>query len=484
MNQTTLPDAAQKVVAERFRQDRIERWDREAPARAARFYHDSLARLYRSLVPPGQRVLELGCGDGDLLAALAPSLGVGIDFSPKRIETASARHPGLRFIAADVHEFLPDGQFDYVIFSDLVNDLWDVQVVFERIAAICSPTTRVIINSYSRLWELPLAMARRLRLANPRLGQNWLTVEDLSNLLYLAGFEVIRRWPEILFPIRIPVVATTFNRYLVRLPPFRFAALSNFMIARRSPSVAAAAGQNGDPMVSVIVPARNEAGNIAEIVRRIPRMGRETEIVFVEGHSHDDTCRVIEETIAQHPDLRCKLLRQTGEGKGDAVRAGFAAADGEILMILDADLSVAPEDLPRFYRALRSGMGEFANGVRLVYPMEGKAMRFINLVGNKFFSWAFSWLLGQRLKDTLCGTKALGRHHYREIAQNRGYFGEFDPFGDFDLIFGAARLNLKLVDIPIRYHERTYGTTNIRRWKHGWLLVKMVLFALRRIKFV
>jgi glycosyltransferase involved in cell wall biosynthesis len=234
----------------------------------------------------------------------------------------------------------------------------------------------------------------------------------------------------------------------------------------------------------VIVPARNEAGNIAQIFERMPRMGSETEIVFVEGHSKDDTYATIEREIARHPEWRCQLLRQSGKGKADAVRLGFAQASGDVLMILDADLTMPPEDLPRYYDALVTGKAEFVNGVRLVYPMEEEAMRLLNLFGNKFFSVAFSWMIGQPIKDTLCGTKVLWRSDYDLIAANRAYFGDFDPFGDFDLIFGAARLNLKIVDLPIRYRERTYGTTNIDRWRHGWLLLRMVRFAARRMKFV
>ena len=241
---------------------------------------------------------------------------------------------------------------------------------------------------------------------------------------------------------------------------------------------------NKKPGVSIIVPARNEAGNIKAIFDRVPKMGRDTELVFVEGHSQDDTYAAIEKEIAAHPSTPSLLLRQTGIGKADAVRLGFERASGEVLMILDADLTVPPEDLPRFYEALVSGKGEFINGVRLVYPMEAQAMRSLNFLGNKFFSMAFSWLLGQPIKDTLCGTKVLWKNDYEQIAANRSYFGDFDPFGDFDLIFGAAKQNLKIVDLPIRYRERTYGTTNISRWKHGLLLMRMVAFAARRIKFV
>jgi glycosyltransferase involved in cell wall biosynthesis len=234
----------------------------------------------------------------------------------------------------------------------------------------------------------------------------------------------------------------------------------------------------------VVVPARNEAGNVASILERTPEMGSGTELVFVEGHSTDDTYEVIEEEMANFPERRCQLLRQSGKGKGDAVRLGFARASGDVVMILDADLTVPPEDLPRFYRALLEGKGEFINGVRLVYPMERQAMRLVNLFGNKLFSLAFSWLLGQPIMDTLCGTKVLWKRDHEAVAASRSYFGDFDPFGDFDLLFGAARLNLKIVEVPIRYRERTYGSTNIRRWRHGWMLLKMVFFAAGRLKFV
>jgi glycosyltransferase involved in cell wall biosynthesis len=237
------------------------------------------------------------------------------------------------------------------------------------------------------------------------------------------------------------------------------------------------------PTVSVIVAARNEGGNIAQIFDRVPEMGAGTELIFVEGHSQDDTYSIIEEEMALHPKIRSRLLLQTGMGKGDAVRLGIAHASGDIVMILDADMTVPPEDLNRFYDALYEGRGEFINGVRLVYPMEDEAMRFFNFLGNKFFSLAFSWLLGQPIKDTLCGTKVFWRRDYALIAANRTTFGDFDPFGDYDLIFGAAKLGLKIVDLPIRYRARTYGSTNIRRWKHGWLLLRMVMFAARRIKF-
>jgi SAM-dependent methyltransferase len=440
-------------------------------------YHRRLQEVYSFLVNPGQRVLEVGSGTGALLAGLRPARGVGVDFSYEMLCRARAAHAGLEFIQADAHDLSGiEGPFDAIILSDLVNDLWDVQRVLEQVRRLCVPSTRIILNFHSGLWQLPLALAQKLDLAIPMLPQNWLTPADARGMLDLAGFETIRSWQEILWPLPLGGLP---NKFVARLWPFREFALSNFIIARPQAQPAPS-----EPSVSVIVPARNESGNIQAIFERTPQMGHRTELVFVEGHSRDDTYAAIEREMAAHPGTAARLFHQQGIGKADAVRLGFREAGGDVVMILDADLTVPPEDLPRFYDALRSGKGEFINGVRLVYPMEKQAMQGLNFLGNKFFSVAFSWILGQSVKDTLCGTKALWRTDYEMIAANRSYFGDFDPFGDYDLIFGAAKLNRKIVDLPIRYRERTYGSTNISRWKHGLLLFRMLLFAARRIKFV
>jgi len=477
--QNQSPDALSR---QNFTKTRQSHWDAIARKRDSwrgmgLWYHRRLEQIYCFLISPGQRILELGSGAGSLLAAVQPENGVGVDFSNEMVTRARSRHPGLEFIQADAHD-LSDvkGPFDIIILSDLVNELWDVQGCLEQIKPLCTPRTRLIFNFYSRMWESPLYITQLLNIATPTLAQNWLTRHDVANMLHLAGFETIRAWQEILWPLPL---GGFFNKFFVRFWPFRELALANFLVARPQPERV-----GGKPSVSIIVPARNEAGNIKSIFERVPRMGRETELVFIEGHSQDDTYTAIEQEIAAHPTTPSLLLRQTAIGKADAVRLGFERASGEVLMILDADLTVPPEDLPRFYEALVLGKGEFINGVRLVYPMEAQAMRSLNFLGNKFFSMAFSWLLGQPIKDTLCGTKVLWKSDYEKIAANRAYFGDFDPFGDFDLIFGSAKQNLKIVDLPIRYRERTYGSTNISRWKHGLLLMRMVAFAARRIKFV
>jgi len=445
------------------------------------YYRRRIQSIYQFLIPVGMRVLEVGCGRGDLIASVKPSYGVGIDLSAKMVAAAQKRHPEIHYQQADVHNLKLNETFDFIIFSDAINDLWDVELAFKQLANHTQPSTRLIINYFNRLWQPPLDLAKLFHIATPTLEQNWLSVQDANNLLNLGDFEVIRNWVEVLCPLPIPLIAPLCNRFLVRLWPFHAMAMTCFSLARPNP---AKFKQKKKYSVSVVIPARNEAGNIPAIFKRTPQMGLGTQLIFVEGHSKDNTYQEIKKQIKKNPGIKAELIQQTGIGKGDAVRAGFTRASDEMLMILDADLTVRPEDLPRFYEALANGKGDFINGVRLVYPMEKRAMRFFNLLGNKAFSMVFSFLLGQSVKDTLCGTKVLWNKDYQRIAANRAYFGDFDPFGDYDLLFGAAKLNLKIVDMPIRYRERTYGTSNIQRWKHGWLLLRMVGFAARRLKFI
>lgn len=370
---------------------------------------------------------------------------------------------------------------DYVVISGLVQYERDIQRLLADIHEMCHQDTRLIMTYYSTLWRPLVRLASRLGLRNKTLESNWLAHEDVVNLLNLESFELILLESKILIPFYIPMVSTFFNRYLSSLPIFRNFCLVNIVVAR---PLLVKDGVSV-PSVSIIVPARNEAGNINNIVKRIPEMGPNDEIIFVEGNSTDDTwksCLAVKDRY----DMKKQIIvaQQSGKGKGDAVRKGFSLAKNEILMILDADMTVPPEDLPRFYQAIRDGKGEFINGSRLVYPMEKKAMRFFNLLGNKFFAMAFSFVLGQRFKDTLCGTKVISRSNYLKLAENRSYFGDFDPFGDFDLIFGAARMGLKIIEVPISYRERSYGETNISRWRHGGILLFMLFFSARKIRFL
>jgi SAM-dependent methyltransferase len=465
---------------------RIDQYDRVAEWRSERvakhhYYSEQVRRLVSSFVLPGSRVLEVGCGLGDLLAALDGDVRVGIELSSRMIDLARRRHPELDLRVADVERgHLPEGPFDVIVLSDTIGHFSDIQCALERLRGLLAPGGRIIVTYYNFIWEPILKLAEGLGLKTPWPEQNWLSMNDIANLLFLSGFEVVRRGTDILLPMHVPIASEIANRVVAKLPIAKDVALIDYFIARAIPETEV----KPLPGVSVICPCRNEKGNIREAIARTPMMGPSTELVFVDGNSTDGT---VEEIAAAMRDYRgpleLKLIPQgDGKGKGDAVRKGFAAAKHDVLMILDSDLTVPPEDLPKFYRALVTGKGEFINGVRLVYPMEGEAMRFLNLLGNKFFSTALSWLMEQPIKDSLCGTKVLYRRDYDRIANHRAFFGEFDPFGDFDLLFGAARLNMKIIDVPIRYRARTYGDTKISRFADGWLLLKMTAFGFRKMR--
>ncbi|MBN1973907.1 MAG: glycosyltransferase [Sedimentisphaerales bacterium] len=444
------------------------------------YYYTWLDKVYASNVRAGSRVLHIGCEAGDLLAAVKPSYGVGIDSDEETIELAGQRFPNFHFEVQDPHEIHLEGTFDYILICNSLGCWSDIQLVLENLRSLTHEDTRIIITYYSYLWEGLLRAGSFLGMRRSNSYQNWLPPEDIINILYLSDYDTIRSESMMMIPKWIPILSVFCNRILSLLPGFRALNLINLVIARPNP----APKKSDEVSVSVIVPCRNEKGNIEDAIARIPQMGKWTEIIFVDGNSTDGTSDEIERQIKLHPDRQIQLIHQgDGTGKGDAVRKGFAAAKGDVLVIQDADLTAPPEDLPKFFQAFCQGKGEYINGSRLVYPMEKQAMRFLNLLANKFFGKLFSWLLNQRFRDTLCGTKMLSRKHYEILAANREFFGDFDPFGDFDLIFGSVKQNFKVAEVPVTYRARTYGSTNISRFRHGWLLLKMSWIAFKKFKW-
>ena len=472
--------------------------DRDRWYRRNSYYHGEVERRLRALIPPGSSVLELGCGTGNLLRALQPRWGLGLDLSSRMVEIARANNPGLSFEVGDAESFTVDERFDYVVASDLLGELGDINALFDCFQRMDRGSSKLILTFHSPALEEVMRIAQRAGLAMAPYRQNWLGMETARDLLALSDLRVVHEEHSLLVPAPIPLVAAAANRLLAGRRAFKYFDLLNIVVAEPDP-------QRTKPRplsCSVIVPCRNEVGNIEAAVERMPELGPRTEIIFVDGASTDGTKEKIEEMIERHRGSKdIKLVLQMPEaqyadkkddpdaptvmlklGKGDAVRKGFDAATGDVLMILDADLTVPPEDLPRFFNPIATGKGRFINGTRLVYPMEERAMKFVNYLGNWFFSKLFTWLLEQPIRDTLCGTKVLLKTDYEDIKAGRKYFGDFDPFGDFDLLFGAARLGIPIVEVPVRYRRRLAGVSKVRVSRHGWLLVAMSLVAFRRLK--
>jgi SAM-dependent methyltransferase len=455
--------------------------ERQTFLRRAQFFHEEDLRYLRFLIPEGLRVLEIGCGTGELLAGLKPSYGLGVDISPAMIDQAKRLHSDLDFRVGDAED--PDfiaslgSPFDVILIVDTVGAFDDCQGTFEALHGLCTRETRLIVAYYSHLWEPLLSVAEWIGWRSKQPQQNVLSPSDIRGLADLAEFDVIKSESRLLSPMRLLGLGRLINRFISILPVIRALSLRHYSVCRSIRK-----GADDIHSASVVIPARNERGNIEPAIARMPRFCDDIEVIFIEGHSSDGTLDEIKRVAAAHPEWDIKVMAQPGKGKADAVFTAFDAARGDVLMILDADLTMPPEQLPKFWRAIASGKGEFINGSRLVYSMEARAMQFLNLIANKSFSIIFSWLLDQRFTDTLCGTKVLRRRDYERLKAGRSYFGNFDPFGDFDLIFGATKLNLRCVEVPIRYAARVYGETQISRFSHGMMLIRMVIFAFFRIK--
>ncbi len=417
-----------------------------------RYFYRTLGRSLKSLIRDGDRVAEVSRPHSHLEAGLGRKV--------------PAWTPGSK------------SEPDYLLMNGVLHYQKDIQQYLETISKSLSAKPRLLILTYGMFWRPWIRLASWFRIRARLPEENWIDEGDIANFIDLAGLELVRLDRRILIPVPIPVLGYLVNRFMAPLPFFRHFCLVRIAITRRRIQPF-----SRPPSLSIVIPVRNESGNIEQAIKRIPKMGPKDEIIFVEGHSRDDTWEAVLKAQARHKKLRIQCIRQPGVGKGDAVRAGFELARNEILAIQDGDLTAGPEDLPKFYKMIAEGRAEFVNGSRLVYPMEDEAMRFLNMLGNRFFAWAFSAVLGQTLKDTLCGTKVISRFHYLRLLANRSYFGDFDPFGDFDLLFGASRMGLRIREVPVQYRARTYGSTNIQRWRHGWLLIRMIFYAIRRVYF-
>lgn len=442
------------------------------------YYYEQVRRLLRFVVEPGKRILEVRCLDGHLLNALEPSYGLGIEITEEMVGVARRQYPHLDFLCADPEQAPVEGKFDYILVSNLF-DVVDVLALLRRLTPLCEPHTRVLIYSFNPLWEPVMEWGSASGMRTPFQEPNWLSVPDLIGFLNLSGFSPIRVHRNVLVPKNIPGLAWLGNRFLAHLPGFRRLCLVELLVARPQPVQVG----EGRVSVSVVIPCRNERDNVEPAVQRIPRMGSETEIIFCDDHSTDGTAEEVRRMQSAYPDKNIRLVTGPGICKAENVWTGFRAARGDILMILDGDLTTMPEELPYFYKALTERRAEFANGSRLIYPMQKLAMKSANFLGNKLFSLAFSYLLDRRVKDTLCGTKVLWQRDWKRLERLLGSWGVRDLWGDYELLFGAARLQLAIEDVPVHYQERIYGVTKMTRvFANGLRMLRMCWAAWRKLK--
>jgi hypothetical protein len=418
------------------------------------------------------------------LAAVKPCVGKGVEICDEIVNIARQRNSSFEFAVAFPDQqdfqraFKPEERFDYILLND-IGDTVDVLQALRNLRPLCLRHTRLLIQTYNHLWEPLVTFAEWLGMKVPRTEQNWLSTSDIQDLLKLAGFEALQTHRIVLFPKYFPLLSAFLNRFCARLPFLSKFCMTQVVVARMLPPPVL----SEELSVSVVIPCKNEKGNIEDAVRRIPDLAGRTELIFCDDRSSDGTAEEVLRVQALYPDKEIRLERGPGVCKSRNVWTGFEAATGDILMILDADLTTIPEELPYFTDVIVSGQAEFINGSRLVYPVPKAAMNTMNMLGNKFFSVAFTYLLGQRVKDTLCGTKVLWKSDWERIKPLLGSWGTEDRWGDYELLFGAAKLNLKIVDLPVHYQERVYGSTKMTRvFRNGLVMLKMCWHGFLKLK--
>ena len=445
---------------------------------ANRYFYGRLKRILQFIVEPDKRVLDIRCETGHLLAAVKPAYGVGVEISDAMVEVASRENPDLSFIKSDPETLELHETFDYILFHHIF-DTVDILAAFERIRRHCTAETQIVIVNYNHLWEPILELANKLGLRAQTVAPNWVSENDVHGFLKLAGFRSVRKHRLILFPKGVPGLSAFMNGFLARLPGLRRLCLMQVMVAR--PTVEPR--REDDVTVSVIVPCRNEVGNVKHAVERIPAMGKATEVLFCDDRSTDGTAHEVRRMQELYPEKNIRLIEGPGICKAENVWTGFRAARGDVLMILDADLTVMPEELPIFLRALVWSRGDFVNGSRLVYPMQENAMKVVNILGNKVFGLLFSFLLDQRIKDTLCGTKVLWRKDWLRMEAHLGSWGIKDVWGDYELLFGASKQHLEIVEVPVHYQERLHGVTKMTRvFANGLRMLRICWHAWYRLE--
>ena len=376
------------------------------------------------------------------------------------------------FHAVPYESYTPEEKFDYIILNCALGETEDICRLLKNMLSGCTPSTRIIIYQHNHLWQGILNLGARLDLKRKERIQNWLSIRDLEAYLNAMGFETVRTFRQTILPVRMGVLGPLINGLAALLPFFDFLMLDQFIVARSVPGRKA---DETDAGLTICITVQNEKGNIEPIVKSLPRVCDKQEILFVEGHSTDGTRDEIKRVMNSYPEKRVRLIGQPGKGQGDAIRVGFQDAREEIIIVYEGDGTSVPEDIHYFYDAMRENRFEFIEGSRFVYPLNQQAMPLLNRIGNILFAKWFSWFLGQNVTDVLSGIKAINKKSYQVIYDHWGFLGVEDPFGDFELLYGAARFGLKVGEIPIRYRPRPYGESKTRPFRHGLMLLKMIV---------
>ena len=355
-------------------------------------------------------------------------------------------------------------KYQRIILTDVVENYDDVFALLNIVSNLLTIDGKLIISSINTKYLILSRTLEFLKLKDSNENTSYIHVKKIRNITSGVGLEYQKFYTKQLFPFSFFYVGNVINKIMEIISFQLNLGIKTYIIFR--PAIIT----NSKNSKSIIIPAKNEEGNLVELVSRIPKF-ENTEIIFSYGKSKDNTLKVMKQITQSNKLFKFKLVKQTKNGKANAVWEALNVVENDLIAILDADISVDPETLSDFFDIIEKNNADFVNGTRLIYDMEKNSMRFLNRIGNRFFQFFISKIIKEALTDSLCGTKVFKKSYLNDLYFWQNIFGKKDPFGDFDLIFAAAYSGQKIVEMPIVYRERKYGTTQIARFKDGFKLL-------------
>ncbi len=367
-------------------------------------------------------------------------------------------------------------KYKTIILTDLFEVSTDILELLSMVNKLLGKDGIIVICSINQKWNRILNLFERLNLKDGNQKRLFINSTIVLNIAKVTGLEFVTQRNKQIFPFRMLGLGSLINNILeILFFPFSFG-IRIYSILNQQEKF----NEEKKYSKSIIIPAKNEEKNLKPLLNQIPELEEDHEIILAIGDSEDKTYEVAKEI----KEARCwpfevKVIKQTGKGKANAVWEAVEEASKEVIIILDADISVNPETIVQFNSVIDTGKASFVNGTRLIYGMESGAMRIVNNLGNRIFQYIVSIIIGQKITDSLCGTKVFFRKDFNKIKLWKELVQMKDPFGDFDMIFTAGYFGLKILEIPVRYQARVYGVTQIKRFRDGY---KLIIYLLNSIK--
>lgn len=433
------------------------------------YYHNQLKQIFKDVIKENSKVLQIGYGLGDILAALYPKKGVSFDDDKDILAISRRRYPIFKFTDFNFNKNKVNDKFDYVIYPNSLEHFDDIQTVFENVYPALSRSSKVVVASVNPRWEQIFYILEKLKLKRPESSRNWLRIENIKNLLEVSGYKVIDSGFRIILPVSIPLISGIINKVIRNIKILSRFCVEQFVVAQKETF-----SINNNLSCSVVIPTYNQAELLEYCIESIPNVGKKMQIVVVDDASSDRTEQVMKSLSKKHHNIKY-IRNERPQGEEKSLKIGIESVDLDIILTYDAKMSIPSSELVRFYNVLASKRADFVSGMRFIYPLEGQRLRQLTIIGNIIFSYLYSLFLNQRVFDPLCSIKGFYKKNYSKIKiSNNNTL--------LDLLIKAAENKAKILEIPVHYSLESYLENKPHTLARLGILTKGVFYGIWRLK--